>query len=82
MQDNHQSLLSQAVVFAKGGFTHQSQEVRGQSFHVILECYKTLGRDAIKVHLSGLRLAQQDILEKGFSKVDEERVPQRPPSIQ
>ena len=41
----------------------------------MLECYKTLGRDAIKVHLTGLRVAQQEILEKGFSKVDEERQP-------
>jgi len=55
--DPHFSLVSQVVNFANGGFKHQSAEVRSQSFHVILECYKTLGRDSIKVHLTGLRLA-------------------------
>jgi len=65
--------LSQVVVYAKGGFKHQSNEVRSQSFHVLLECYKTLGREAIKAHLAGLRVAQLEMLEKGFSKIDEER---------
>ena len=39
---------------------------------MILECYKSLGRDSIKPHLSGLRIAQQEMLEKGFTKIDEE----------
>ena len=72
LQDQQQ--LAQTVSFSKGGFKHQSNEVRGQSFHVILECYKTMGRD-IKVHLSGLRIAQQEMLEKGFNKIDIERGP-------
>lgn len=54
---NLPQLLTQTVSFAVGGFRHQSSEVRTQSFHVILECYKTLGREGIKPLITGLRLA-------------------------
>ena len=55
--------------FAKSGFKHQNNEVRVQSYHVILQCYKTVGRE-IKQFLNGLRLAQQEMLDKGFASVD------------
>ena len=65
-----QQQLANILKFAKSGFKHQNNDVRVQSFHVILECYKTVGKE-IKPHLNGLRLAQQEMLDKGFASIDQ-----------
>jgi len=63
--------------FALGGFKHALNEVRIQSFHVILECYKSKGK-AVMQSLTGLRGAQVDMLEKGFAEIEENKFALKP----
>lgn len=55
--------------YALKGFTHSNGDIRNSAYFLIISIYSTVGRNLMK-HLSELRPAQLDILEKGFAQVD------------
>ena len=62
---NFQSCLE----YALHGFQHQNGDIRNQAYHVILEIYKSVGTK-VRQNLTGLRQAQQEMLENAFCEID------------